>query len=69
MLEKQQIIVFVVLCEYPHKNQRTLELKIMLSTENDEQPKKSGYFTKPVRNITIGIYRSHKTIGRPFLPG
>jgi len=29
---------FVVLCRYPHKNQRGLELKITLSIENDEEP-------------------------------
>jgi hypothetical protein len=29
---------FVVLCGYPHKNQRGLELKIILSIENDEEP-------------------------------
>jgi len=26
------------LCGYPHKNQRGLELKIILSIENDEEP-------------------------------
>src|SRR5664279_4532663 len=30
--------LFVVLCGYPHKNQRGLELKIILSIENDEEP-------------------------------
>jgi hypothetical protein len=28
------------LCGYPHKNQRFLELKIILSIENNEEPKK-----------------------------
>jgi len=28
------------LCGYPHKNQRGLELKIILSIENDEEPEK-----------------------------
>jgi hypothetical protein len=31
--------LFVVLCGYPHKNQRSLELKIILSIENDEEPR------------------------------
>ncbi len=30
---------FVVLCGYPFKNQRDLELKIILSIENDEEQK------------------------------
>jgi len=30
--------LFVVLCGYPHKNQCDLELKIILSIENDEEP-------------------------------
>ena len=30
--------LFVVLCGYPHKNQRGIELKIILSIENDEEP-------------------------------
>ena len=30
--------LFAVLCGYPHKNQRGLELKIILSIENDEEP-------------------------------
>jgi hypothetical protein len=30
--------LFVVLCGYPHKNQRGLELKIILPIENDEEP-------------------------------
>ena len=30
--------LFVVLCGFPHKNQRGLELKIILSIENDEEP-------------------------------
>jgi hypothetical protein len=30
---------------YPHKNQRGLELKIILSIENDEEPKKVGEST------------------------
>ena len=30
--------LFVVLCGYPQKNQRGLELKIILSIENDEEP-------------------------------
>jgi len=42
--------LFVVLCEYPHKNQRGLELKIILSIENDEEPSflyaKKGYLTQ-----------------------
>jgi len=31
--------MFVVLCGYFHKNQRALELKIILSIDNDEEPK------------------------------
>ena len=30
--------LFVVLCGYSHKNQRGLELRIILSIENDEEP-------------------------------
>jgi len=30
--------LFVVLCGYSHKNQRGLEVKIILSTGNDEEP-------------------------------
>jgi hypothetical protein len=30
--------LFVVLCGYSHKNQRGLEMKIILSIENDEEP-------------------------------
>ncbi|WP_157197118.1 hypothetical protein [Methanosarcina lacustris] len=32
--------LFGVLCGYPHKNQCGLELKIILSIENDEEPNK-----------------------------
>jgi len=31
--------LFVVLCGYTHKNQRGLEVKNILSTGNDEEPK------------------------------
>ena len=30
--------LFVVLCVYPHKNQCGVELKIILSIGNDEEP-------------------------------
>ena len=33
-----QFRLFAVLCGYPHKNQCGLELKIILSIENDEEP-------------------------------
>jgi hypothetical protein len=36
-IEKLRLIV--VLCGYPHKNQRGLELRIILSIKNDEEPK------------------------------
>jgi len=32
--------LFVVLCVYPHKTNGGLELKIILSIENDEDPMK-----------------------------
>jgi len=35
---KEFFRLFAVLCGYPHKNQRGLELKIILSIENDEEP-------------------------------
>jgi len=38
--------LFVVLCGYPHENQRGIELKIVLSIENDEEP---NYFL-PTQN-------------------
>ncbi|OEU42820.1 hypothetical protein BGV40_07485 [Methanosarcina sp. Ant1] len=34
----QSYRLFFVLCGYPHKLQRCLELKIILSIENDEEP-------------------------------
>jgi hypothetical protein len=37
--EKYGNLAFVVLCVYPHKKQRRLELKIILSIENEEEPK------------------------------
>ena len=35
--------LFVVLCGYPHENQRGIELKIILSIEDDEEPKNRIY--------------------------
>jgi hypothetical protein len=63
-----QKMVLRCLCGYPPEKQRTLELKIILSTENDEEPKKSGYFTKPVRNITVGYIGAIKQLVVHFYP-
>ena len=39
MMDYQTILALrFVLCGYPHKTQRCLELKIILSIENDEEP-------------------------------
>ena len=43
--------LFSVLCRYPHKNQRGLELKIILSIENDEEPKFYSQTIKSLRSI------------------
>jgi hypothetical protein len=47
---------FVVLCGYPHKNQRGLELKIILSIENDEEPKEVYRSGTVNSKATSGMY-------------
>jgi len=42
------------LCGYPHKNQRGLELKIILSIENGEEPN-LVYVKYYERNLYTGI--------------
>ena len=39
LLDNLVFRLFVVLCGYHHKNQRGLEVKIILPIENDEEPK------------------------------
>jgi hypothetical protein len=45
----KSICLFVALCEYPHNNQRRLELKIVLPIENDKEPKTKMYLSMGLR--------------------